>query len=120
MIQRIQTVYLILAFVAMLVCAYFSLGRIAQAVVAVVAAAGSLANIFLYKNRPLQANICWGLTFIAAGLVSFLVITRTDNLTQADFIGAVATTVVALLCWKFAARAINKDEKLVRSLDRIR
>jgi hypothetical protein len=30
------------------------------------------------------------------------------------------TTVLAVFCWLFANIAIRKDEKLVRSLDRIR
>ena len=120
MIQRIQSVYLLLAAVAMVVCAIFSFSQVAVGIVAAVAACISLYVISLYKKRPLQANICRILCFFGVAFICFLAISYSGNYAQKDFIYPMVATVVATFCWLFACRAILKDEKLVRSLDRIR
>ena len=73
MIQRVQTIYLLLAAVAVVLFNYLSLGididadpdklifakQIAPLFFgAVVVAAVSLINIFLFSNRPLQMRVC--------------------------------------------------------------
>mgnify|MGYP002523815224 CR=1 FL=1 len=120
MIQRIQTVYLFLAAVAMIVCAIFSFAKVAVGVVALVAACISLYTISLFKKRPLQTNICRILAFFGVAFICFHCISHSGAFSEKSFIWPVAATVVACLFWVLAARAIMKDEKLVRSLDRIR
>ena len=120
MIQRIQTVYLLVAALAMIVCAFFVFKFVAAGIVALVAAGLSLYDIALYKKRPLQATICRLLCFAGIAFISFLAISFSGNYAQKNFIYPVSATVLATLCWLFATRAIMKDEKLVRSLDRIR
>ena len=52
--------------------------------------------------------------------IAFLAISYSGNYAQKSFIYPMGTTVLAVFCWLFANIAIRKDEKLVRSLDRIR
>jgi len=120
MIQRIQTVYLLLAFVAMVVCAVYSFSNVAAGIAALLAGCISLYAISLYKKRPLQANICRLLCFVGVAYIAFLAISYSGNYAQKSFIYPMGTTVLAVFCWLFANIAIRKDEKLVRSLDRIR
>ena len=111
---------MLLAAVAMMVCAFFSFSHVPVGIVALVAACISLYNISLYKKRPLQANICRILCFVGVAFIAFLAVSHSGNYAQKDFIYPMVATVVATLCWLFANIAIRKDEKLVRSLDRIR
>ena len=120
MIQRIQTVYLLLAAVAMVVCAAFSAGSLPVCIPAVVAAGLSCYTIFLYKKRPLQASVCRLLCLFGAAFAIYLTVAATGGYAQKDFLLPMATDAVAILCWLLASIAIVKDEKLVRSLDRIR
>ena len=86
----------------------------------------SLAAIFLFKNRPLQAR----LAIVAAGvglmllvLVGFTVMGTLDRAPEGgtvQYAAGLALPVVALLLNWLAARAIRKDEALVRSMNRLR
>lgn len=120
MIQRIQTVYLFVAAVAMIVCAFFVFKFVAAGIAALVAAGLSLYDIALYKKRPLQANICRLLCLAGVGFIAYLVISMSGHFAEKSFTYPMAATVVAVICWFLASIAIMKDEKLVRSLDRIR
>ena len=120
MIQRIQTVYLLVAAIAMIVCAYFSFKVVAAGIAALAAAGISLYAISLYKKRPLQANICRILCLVGVALITYFSIGSAGNYAQKGFLYPVGATVLAIFCWLFANIAIRKDEKLVRSLDRIR
>jgi len=118
MIQRIQSVYLLVAFILMLLAAYFLWGRYVLVAFAVVAAIASMATIFLYKNRPRQAMVCKILCGL--GVVFAVWVFTCPPAVQTDFVWTIVVTLAAALCWLLASRAIMKDEKLVRSLDRIR
>ena len=120
MIQRIKTIYLLVAFVAMVVCAVFSFDYIGLGIGALVAACLSLYTIFLYKKRTLQAKFSRGLCFLGVALICYQCISYSCDYSQKDFVCSVAATAIASLCWILATRGIIKDEKLVRSLDRIR
>lgn len=85
----------------------------------------SVVAIFLYKNRPTQARICMINAFF---LVTFYIIIFLSGYTFREELAATATSWSAYIIMPFVAlvldilayRAINKDERLVRSLDRIR
>ena len=85
----------------------------------------AVVAIFLYKNRPTQARICMINAFF---LVTFYIIIFLSGYTFHEDLAATATSwsacvvipFVALVLDILAYRAINKDERLVRSLDRIR
>jgi peptidoglycan/LPS O-acetylase OafA/YrhL len=80
---------------------------------------GSIAIIFLYKNRKQQM---W-LTAAAAGVSIINVIIYFSELKKYTSGNMSLTSVLALLIPVFMVFAINgiwKDEKLVKSLDRLR
>lgn len=85
----------------------------------------SLVSIFLFKNRKLQLRLVFGVLVMAViVLVSMYQLSFGNHYTTIDTvasfeIGAIipfAIVVFAVLAYK----RIQKDEKLVRSLDRIR
>jgi hypothetical protein len=90
-------------------------------ILTVIVAAGSLVVIFLYKNRNLQWKVALVLfIFSILDLIMFFIATGafipnewSYNLTS---VAAIAIPVFLLM----AARAIYKDEKLVKSVDRLR
>ena len=85
----------------------------------------SLVAIFLYKNRPNQARVCMINAFF---MVTFYIIIFLSGYTFQNDLAATHTSWSAYLVMPFVAlvldilayRAINKDEQLVRSMDRIR
>lgn len=117
MIQRIQSVYLlvavILGMVHFLAWPLFIIQMFASAV--------SLITIFLYKNRPRQALLC--LVSILANLLWYIVlavlIQQGQQTTASLPLTACLPLIAAILCF-MARRAILADEKLVRAADRIR
>lgn len=86
----------------------------------------SFIAIFLFKNRSLQAR----LAMVAAGIGVMLLVlagfTTKTTLDQTPIGGntqlaaGLALPVLALVLNWLAARAIRKDEALVRSMDRLR
>ena len=85
----------------------------------------SFITIFLYKNRPTQARICMINAFF---LVTFYIVIFLSGYTFREDLSAsniswtayIVMPFVALVLDILAYKAINKDERLVRSLDRIR
>lgn len=79
----------------------------------------ALANIFLFKNRPLQLRLCYlGIALTIAMLALYF-------LEMQNFIGGTISIwalfyFFILFCFIFAARGIRKDEQLIKSLDRLR
>lgn len=94
-------------------------------VLGIVIAVLSLVAIFLYKNRPNQARICMINAFF---MVTFYIIIFLSGYNFQHDLAATHTSWSAYLAMPFVAlvldilayRAINKDEQLVRSMDRIR
>ena len=146
MIQRIQSIFLLLAAASgfgtlaipfattpQLVQAsplfadgnYSTNDNIGLGVLFVVAGALALAGIFLFKNRQAQmkagrfaiiANI---LGFVLAVILLWQDVANLENVTIEDGIGAylpLAFLVFAILALRF----IKKDEALVKSMDRLR
>ena len=85
----------------------------------------SFITIFLYKNRPTQARICMIDAFF---LVTFYIVIFLSGYTFREDLSAsniswtayIVMPFIALILDILAYKAINKDERLVRSLDRIR
>ncbi|MEM8528544.1 MAG: DUF4293 domain-containing protein [Bacteroidota bacterium] len=88
----------------------------------------ALIAIFMFKNRPLQLNLS-RVSFIAAiiGFVLGLILFFNDGIMEnaekmpnpSDGFGVILP-IVAGVFTLLAIRAISKDEKLVRSSDRLR
>lgn len=150
MIQRKQSVFLLIAFIASVVCLCLPIGSFEPQAMGVsfkmynlmvmlgtcadysvcglfglllISSALSLSTIFLFKNRMLQSRMCLcNLFLLVAWYIVFGVMTRNVISADTDFHVAVAVCLPAIsIVLIFMARiAILKDEKLVRAADRIR
>jgi hypothetical protein len=134
MIQRIQTVWLFvvallsagLAFLPMVrseVEASFSSAWVLDGEAGLVALL-AVATIFLYKRRPLQIRCCYGLLLLLLAWYAsfFLLIPETAGtaILSTAWNFPIFFPLISLVSDVLAIRAIQKDERLVRSLDRIR
>ena len=145
MIQRIQSIFLLLSGVS-----FFSLFGVPFAtssiaipdllsdmvynvqdspILMVLAGLGGLiciGAIFLYNNRPLQIKMSYlGIVFsILLAVVALLLITNDQTVkTQSDKIDdsfGLYLPFICLILSGLAARFIGKDENTVRSMDRLR
>ena len=117
MIQRIQTVWLfLLALISAIWIFHFTPS---DGVAAFVLKAGSgmagmaaLVAIFLYKKRKTQLKVCYGI-FAVWMAVSITLWVRDSFINGMLYFCCLLTDIMAIY-------AIQKDEKLVRSLDRLR
>jgi Domain of unknown function (DUF4293) len=136
MIQRIQSIWLLLAsvcsFLTFRVSFYYGLkttitvneplnatADLLLIVLASVVGVGSFIAIFLYKDRKLQMRI----TIAAMFLSVFSIVVYFAHLKDFTDGRFTITAIVAFLVPVFlfmATRGIWKDQKLVKSLDRLR
>jgi hypothetical protein len=113
MIQRKQTLFLLLAAILAVVCLVARLQWID--VLQGASAILSVVTIFLYRRRILQARLCLcGLLLVFAWYVGIAVTEGTISSTT-----EVLPMVNAILIF-LARKGILDDEKLVRATDRIR
>lgn len=154
MIQRIQTIYLFLAVVLTVLCLCLSIGTFSAAgmpvvreynlwvtdvlgehhfttwplfAVLVLSSSIGLCNIFLFRNRKIQARIClFNVLLILGWYILYAVFSQTLNtvaeVVELSFQPAIAASLpcVAIIFYFMARRAILADEKLVKAMDRIR
>lgn len=146
MIQRIQSLYLLLATAVMSLTLFLPIATISYdaqtynltafgsietiwiGILLSLAVLVPLVTIFLFKRRTLQIRLCavemvllLGV-LILYGLYYWFTIKSFENFTldHLQFGWAAPMPVAALILTYLASRAIFKDEMLVRSLDRIR
>jgi hypothetical protein len=150
MLQRIQTIFLLLACSAMLIACATSLGSftyngdrmMVEAVgvylngelhhftwglvgIGVISAVLSFVSIFFYRKRKLQIrlskfNICLMVAFYLYFCDLIYELTTTGNLQFVRLGAGTVMPAVAILFVVLAIRRISADEALVRSLDRLR
>ena len=135
MIQRIQTIYLLLASICSFLTLKFPLysgsnatGAFAEVngqfnilllIVTVMVATMAALGIFLFKNRKLQIRLVLAGLLLQVGCLA-LYFTQLKNFTTGNFaLGSVFSFAVVVF-FILALLAINKDQKLVKSLDRLR
>ncbi len=125
MIQRIQTVYLFLSsFLSFFIYKYtFKLLEstiISKSHFFLISSIILFFIIFLYKKRSLQSLVC--LLLIISNLVVFLFVTY--YFLNKIYLDSVYTIPFLIIVKKFlivlARRSITRDEKLIRSIDRLR
>jgi len=125
MIQRIQTVYLFLVFCLMAVLMFipFSSSWTVSLVAGIVAVV-AVITVFLYKKRGLQIKMGYLLLLLLVLTYAFYYIFDRHYVPIADLFRQIRFTFVfpfvAFVLVYLAIRGIKKDEKLVRSLDRLR
>jgi len=87
---------------------------------------GSFVTIFLFRNRMMQATLVRGLVIFTLGDVALLFFYNIPALEELSGIRAeynyagIAMPLLALILLILAINGIIKDEKLVRSADRLR
>ena len=112
MIQRKQTVFLLLACILALVCFFLRMQWIDA--LQLVSASLSAFTIFQYHRRIMQARLCLaGLFVVFAWYIGIAVLEGGVGTTEA------LPMVNAILIF-MARKGILDDEKLVRAADRIR
>ncbi len=85
--------------------------------VAIIAAA--VVTIFLYKNRTLQLRLV--IAEMALSLLNiFLYYKQTLKFSQGSYSLTAVLTILIPVFLFMAARGINKDQKLIKSLNRLR
>jgi hypothetical protein len=129
MIQRIQTIYLLLVAGLSTITLFLPVAAIGTFnwtpfVECGLAAVLSIVALFLFKKRTLQVKICYAVAGLL--LVSYLIAlvdfwlpnyeTNPDLVFKAPIVLPIFAFVLDIL----AIVAIQKDDKLVRSLDRLR
>lgn len=161
MVQRIQTLFLILSAIALVALAFFPIANFTNApgvegatayyiftifeisdgvggspfsfwftlpliVIPAAIAILSIVAVFLYKNRPEQIRLTQTGIFLNILLVVgilFFYIERIESVTQTtanyEYVG-IYLPLISLVFLVLAHRFIRRDEKLVRSIDRLR
>lgn len=140
MIQRLQTVYLLLA-VVILAIMFLADGAWTGAATASyawyvpvsmglfgLAAAGGVTSIFLYKDRTRQRSLVVTMQLLVlAGLLLKVVLNSltggfasVSSDASFEYWVGFAAPVMAYLMFLMARRGIDKDIKLIKSMDRLR
>lgn len=149
MIQRIQSLFLLLAALSSAGMGYFNLWKVKLMkgvtaseeyfnalssylifIIVMVSILLSLITIFLFKNRKLQfrltvINILLAigaivLQYVKVGQLADKLMNDGSTIISATYLPAAFLPVVTLVALFLAARGIYKDEKLIKSLDRLR
>ncbi len=137
MIQRIQTIYLLIGAIALVVFNFIALGvdttpdpdkvvfgkgMLPILIGSLVVAALTLLAIFLFNNRVLQSNLCKlsiFLTVVLMGGTAYLLFGIPASAIEVVKFG-IGIPVVGLIMQFLGLKGIQADEKLVRSMDRLR
>ncbi|MCU4157993.1 DUF4293 domain-containing protein [Carboxylicivirga sp. A043] len=150
MIQRIQTLYLLLSGLLMASLFFIPLAQIetdtqevfqfiyrgltnaeretvtptlALSILLTVATLVSFISIFMFKKRTLQIRLCGinlALLLGSTGMIYYLGSHLADETAVVNYSITTAFPIIALILTFLALRAIGKDIALLKSMDRIR
>ena len=125
MIQRIQTVYLFISSFLSFFIYKYTLELLGSTIISkshffLISSIILFFIIFLYKKRSIQSLFC--LLLIISNLVVFLFITyNLFNKMYRDLAYTIPFLIIVKQLFIFLARrSIIRDEKLIRSIDRLR
>jgi len=136
MIQRVQTVWMLLAALAVFLTLkflfysgtlisdnlYHPLLATDNLLILILTSAlgtGIVINIFLFKNRKVQSRIIL-IAIILECLIIFLYIKQTDQYSAGSYSLWSALHILIIIFLFLAARGIYKDSKLIRDSNRLR
>lgn len=131
MIQRIQSIYLLVAAISMSLISFkvpvYNLNETLfmaeddtnMFVLTIVGAIFSLLGLFMFKNRKFQMKLIRLTVLIQMiiGIRIFMLFNKFEVVLNSSFLFLMAFTLIALI---MAYRGVKKDDDLVRSVDRIR
>lgn len=80
---------------------------------------GVIINIFLFKHRSIQMRIIL-VAILAECLVIYLYIMETNKFSQGNFSIWAALHILIIISLFFAAKGIYKDSKLIKDSNRLR
>ena len=137
MLQRIQTVWLFLAAIAIAITLYFNVYKLADdtsvnlqsnyiAIVLVgISAILSLIALFNFKKRKAQLSMIWANILVIIGLLAWMFysieLLKVDiNETGGMYAFGAFVPLVALVFLFLARSGIKKDVKLLKAYDRLR
>lgn len=131
MLQRIQSVYLLAAVFVLMLFLFLPVGSVpgdiskpredkAAIVITSIVCGITLINVFMYKNRKRQYNLCW----VAIAAIILLILETFLHVNELGpehktMWGIFALPFAMILQW-LASKNIAKDEKLVKDMDRLR
>lgn len=129
MIQRIQTVYLVIAAIFAGIFAFYNeyawtlwskLGalQVAGSILALVVAFIAVVTIFLFKNRKFQTTLI-GLNYFVL-LVALVVYVWNDSVTEFFKDWTFYCLLMSFIALFMARKGVKADEELIRSADRLR
>ena len=136
MIQRVQTIWLLLAAAALILTlktSFYSgtlitdntfhsvigMDHYGLMILTIATATTLFVNIFLFKHRMLQFRICI-FALLAECLIIFLYFSQIKNYSNGNFSLWCALHVFILAFIIFAAIGIYKDDKLIKDSNRLR
>lgn len=138
MIQRQQTLWLLLATIAALLTFMFPFltGKVLDKGIEIdrslkagsdflllIATGASLVlsavTIFLYKDRKLQITLCF-VGMLLSAVIILLYILEMKNISKSTIAISAVLPLAILVGYFMALKNIRKDEKLVKSLDKLR
>ena len=123
MIQRIQTLLILILSLLSLTTFYFSYEVQSKSIVNNIflfVAIVSFINIFLFHYRLVQARICLMLYFVFISIITYYFIYLLNGIKLEPTYFHISSSLIQLVLAFFARKAILKDEDLIRSVDRIR
>lgn len=122
MIQRIQTVYMLIAGVVASMPILFGLDWLRTLLFAI-SAVVALYTIFKYKKRNLQQLLNWlniVINFTLLGIFVYRMLNSSGESIISEKGVGVFVPVLSIVFLFLANKAIRRDEKLVKSADRLR
>ncbi len=136
MIQRIQTVWLLLATIAVFLTLQFPFysGTLISnnsfhsfvakqnfLLMVLTSALGTalLINIFLFKHRSIQFKICI-IAILVEGLLLFVYYRQTKSYSQGTLSWSAIFHVVTIIALLLAAKGVYNDSKLIKDSNRLR
>ena len=125
MIQRIQTLLILILSLLSFTTFYFSYEVQSKSIVSNInlflfVAIGAFINIFLFHYRLFQARICLMLYFVFISIIIYYFIYLLNGIKLETTYLHISSSLIQLVLAYFARKAILKDEDLIRSVDRIR
>lgn len=129
MIQRIQSIYLLIAVLISGFLSNFSIEQIINHETAslfknyygfFILTTLTLAAILLYKKRTLQSFVCLFMAFFQLFLLILFILVYVSGEKSTFITLVISGSIFQIILFLLARRSILKDEKLVRSVDRIR
>lgn len=141
MIQRIQSVYLLLAAILLLCFGIFPLAEVQDTAGKVLASAGGMSAIntfipalaaaliavlaiFMYRNRKAQMRLCMMLILLSVVLsfgAAYGIFSQAEGLSaRVVWKPVIVLPLISGVLFFLAWRGVRSDDRLVRSADRLR